>query len=178
MKKVLLINGSNRIGNTDYILRTIHERIKNSELISLRDKNIEYCRGCLACHKSNRCVINDDMNETISHIVDCDLIIFGVPNYFDNVSGLFKNFIDRLHSLYKSEELANRRIIFIYVGGGNEEGTKNVLHQSVSGFIKYLKLNLMREYSFKALYPKDMENQKEKLQDVIKEIEDLIGELQ
>jgi len=170
MKKILLINGSNRIGNTNYILKNINENIKNSELVSLKEKNIEYCRGCLACHKIDRCVINDDINEIITKIIDSDLIIFGVPNYFDNVSGLFKNFMDRLHPLYKSELIADKKIIFIYVGGGGEDGTMTELHQSVSGFIKYLKLNLIKEYSFKALVHNDIINQKEKVQKMIEEI--------
>ena len=100
MKKILLISGSNRIGNTNYILKMINENIENSELILLKEKNIEYCKGCLACHNIEYCVLDDDINEIISKIIDSDLIIFGVPNYFDNVSGLFKNFMDRLHPLY------------------------------------------------------------------------------
>ena len=31
----------------------------------------------------------------IDKLVSSKLIIFGVPIYFDNVTGLFKNFIDR-----------------------------------------------------------------------------------
>lgn len=173
MKKILLISGSNRIGNTNYILKMINENIENSELILLKEKNIEYCKGCLACHNIEYCVLDDDINEIISKIIDSDLIIFGVPNYFDNVSGLFKNFMDRLHPLYKSELIANKKIIFIYVGGGNEEGTKTELHNSVRGFIKYLKVNLIKEYSFKALHNNDIIDQKEKIQKIIKEIKSI-----
>lgn len=173
MKKILLISGSNRIGNTNYILKMINENIENSELILLKEKNIEYCKGCLACHNIEYCVLDDDINEIISKIIDSDLIIFGVPNYFDNVSGLFKNFMDRLHPLYKSELIANKKIIFIYVGGGDEKGTKTELHNSVSGFIKYLKVNLIKEYSFKALHNNDINDQKEKIQKIIKEIKSI-----
>lgn len=177
MKKILLINGSNRLGNTNFILETLSEKIKNSELLLLKEKRIEYCKGCLICHQLNRCIINDDINDIIDKLIDYDLLIFGVPNYFDNVSGLFKNFIDRLHPLYKSGRLANKKVIFIYVGGGREEGTKNELHQATKGFIKYLKLNLIEEYSFKALNLQDMLNQEEKIQNMLKEIKNVIDEL-
>ena len=170
MEKILLISGSNRIGNTNYILKMLNGKMENSELLLLKDKNIEYCRGCLACHKINHCIINDDINNIITKIINSDLIIFGIPNYFDNVSGLFKNFMDRLHPLYKSELIANKKVIFIYVGGGAEEGTKKELHYSVSGFIKYLKLNLIKEYSFKALVHNDIINQQEKVKEMIEEI--------
>ena len=103
MKKILLISGSNRNGNTNYLLKQIEQKIDNTELILLSKCNIEYCKGSLACHKIDKCVIKDDINEIINKIKEADLIIFGVPNYFDNVSGLFKNFMDRLHPLYKCE---------------------------------------------------------------------------
>ena len=171
MKNILLINGSNRIGNTNYILEKINEKIDGSELIVLREKNLEYCRGCLACHKIDHCIINDDINSIIKKIIESDLIVFGVPNYFDNVSGLFKNFMDRLHPLYKSELAVNKKVIFIYVGGGNEDGTMEELHQSTNGFVKYLKLNLIKEYSFKALNSKDITNEQGKIEKIIEEIQ-------
>jgi len=170
MKNILLINGSNRIGNTNYILEKVNEKIDGSELILLREKNLEYCRGCLACHKIDHCIINDDINSIIKKIIESDLIVFGVPNYFDNVSGLFKNFMDRLHPLYKSELVVNKNVIFIYVGGGNEDGTMEELHQSINGFVKYLKLNVIKEYSFKALNSKDITNEQDKIEKIIEEI--------
>jgi len=170
MTKVLLISGSNRRGNTEYILKKFQEKLEKSELILLKDKNIKYCEGCLACHNIQHCIINDDINEIINKIINSDLIIFGVPNYFDNVSGLFKNFMDRLHPLYKSNLAENKKVIFIYVGGGNESGTKKELRNSVKGFVKYLKLNVIHEYSFKALKNNDIIKQQDKLQEMINEI--------
>jgi len=170
MKKVLLINGSNRVGNINYLFNVFNEKIENSELILLKDKRIEYCICCLACHNNSKCILDDDINQIIMKIVDADLVIFGVPNYFDNVSGLFKNFIDRLHPLYKSKLIANKKVIFIYVGGGNPEGTKISLHNGVLGFIKYLKLNVIKEYSFKALNSKDIITEQDKLQKMADEI--------
>lgn len=173
MEKVLLINGSNRVGNINYLFNVFNEKIENSELILLKDKRIEYCIGCLACHNNSRCIIDDDINQIIMKIVDADLVIFGVPNYFDNVSGLFKNFIDRLHPLYKSELIVNKKVIFVYVGGGNEEGTMKELHQSVKGFVKYLKMDVIKEYSFKALNSNDIKYQVEKINEIIDEIKSL-----
>lgn len=174
MTKVVLINGSNRIGNTNYLLKRISDKIDDTEMISLRDKRIEYCRGCLACHNVNRCIIEDDVNEIINKLVEADLIIFGVPNYFDNVSGLFKNFVDRLHPLYKSELIANKKVIFVYVGGGNEDGTKEELHHSVKGLIKYLKLDVIKEYSYRALNINDIKNQEDKIYEMIEDLKSVL----
>ena len=114
------------------------------------------------------------MEEIINKIIEADLIIFGVPNYFDNVTGLFKNFMDRLHPLYKSELIKNKKVIFIYTGGGNEEGTKEEMQKAVYGLIKYLKLDILKEYSYKALNVHDVREQNDKINKMIKEIEEKI----
>ena len=174
MPKIVMISGSNRKGNTEYILNRLNKYIKNSEIILLKDKNIEYCRGCLACHNVDRCVINDDINCIIDKLVEAELIIFGVPNYFDNVSGLFKNFMDRLHPLYKNKQLENKKVIYIFVGGGEENGTKEELHQAIKGFSKYLSLDIMDEFSFQALNILDIKEQNSKIKDIANKINSMV----
>lgn len=174
MNEVVLISGSNRTGNTEYILNKINTELDNSNLILLKDKKIDYCRGCLACHYKDKCIINDDINDIIEILINSQLIIFGVPNYFDNVSGLFKNFIDRLHPLYKSEKLKNKKVIFIYVGGGNADGTQRKLHQSIEGFIKYLNIDIKAEFSVKALKADDMKSQENKISEIITKIKEIL----
>ncbi len=174
MSKVILISGSNRIGNTYYILNRLNKHIENSELILLKDKDIEYCKGCLACHHINRCVIKDDINYIIDQLIKSQLIIFGIPNYFDNVSGLFKNFMDRLHPLYKSKQLKDKKVIFIFVGGGEENGTKRELHQAIKGFSKYLSLDIKNEFSFKALNIDEIKKQEEKIEEIANDIKQYI----
>lgn len=166
MAKIIMVSGSNRKGNTDYILNRLNKYVEDSEIILLKNKNIEYCRGCLACHNVDRCVINDKINNIIDKLVESELIIFGVPNYFDNVSGLFKNFMDRLHPLYKNKQLENKKVIYIFVGGGEENGTKEELHQSIKGFSKYLSLDIIDEFSFQALNVSDAKEQNSKIEKI------------
>lgn len=170
MNKIVLISGSNRKGNIEYILSAIKEQILESELILLRNKKIDFCKGCLRCHQVPSCILQDDMSMIIEKIKEAKLVVFGIPNYFDNVSGLFKNFIDRLHPLYKSEELKNKKVIFIFVGGGKEEGTMKSLKESVHGFIKYLQLEVEKEFSFKALNSNDMKQKKKEIEEIIEYI--------
>ena len=174
MPKVLLISGSNRKGNTEYILTKLNEVIDDSALILLSNRNIDNCKGCLYCQNNDSCIINDDINSIIDILLQSEMIIFGVPNYFDNVSGLFKNFMDRLHPLYKSKLLENKKVIFIYVGGGEELGTKEELHKATNGFVKYLGLNLLEEFSFKALNAGDVKEQDDKIKDMVDKINNYI----
>ena len=174
MSHVILISGSNRSGNTEWILNKLNEQIEDSELILLKDRNIEYCKGCLACHHIDRCVIKDDINPIIDKLVEAETIIFGVPNYFDNVTGLFKNFMDRLHPLYKSKQLKDKKVIFIFVGGGEENGTKEELHNAIKGFSKYLSLDIKKEFSFKALNIGEIKEQEERVKRMCTEIKSLV----
>lgn len=173
MARVLFISGSNRKGNTEYLLSRLKKEIKDSELLLLRKEKIEFCKGCLYCHRKDECIIKDNMNAILDKIVEAEYIIFGVPNYFDNVSGLFKNFIDRLHPLYKSEKIKGKKVIFLFVGGGKISGTASVMHESIKGMVKYLKLDVEKEYSLQTLNINDMKNKEKEIISIIKEIQEI-----
>lgn len=159
-QKILFISGSPRNGNTNFLLSNIYEAIDtpHKELILLKDKDIKFCKGCLACHSRPKCAINDDMENILTKMIKADLFVIGTPNYFENISGMMKNFIDRCHPLYKNKLLKDKKIIFVFVGGGESKGTKKFLNFSIFGFVKHLKLNLIGSYAFQALNIRDLNN--------------------
>ncbi|MBU0722602.1 flavodoxin family protein [Patescibacteria group bacterium] len=164
MTKILLISGSPRKGNTDFVLSKIFDGIKNEkELIFLKDKNIQHCTGCLSCHDKPECVIDDDMTQIRAKILGSDIIVIGTPNYFGNISGLLKDFVDRTHPFYKTEALKDKKVILIMVGGGEIEASQKYLDHTTHGFVKYLKLNLIGSYCFKALNPNDIKQNPESI---------------
>ncbi|MCX6789437.1 MAG: flavodoxin family protein [Candidatus Gribaldobacteria bacterium] len=124
MAKFLLVSGSPRSGNTELILKKIFEALpKEKELILLRQKNINHCKGCLSCDKLKKCVQRDDMQAIYPKMQAADVLIIGSPNYFDNVSGLMKDFIDRTNPFYKTDKLKNKKAFFVVVGGGEVENS-------------------------------------------------------
>ena len=69
-KKIVLISGSPRKGNTDYILSNLYNLIScDKEIIYIRKKNIKHCKGCLNCYKNLPCSIKDDMAE-VAEIIE------------------------------------------------------------------------------------------------------------
>jgi len=158
--KVLFISWSPRKWNTNYILSKIYNSISlnQKEFISLKDYNINFCKGCLSCHKTNKCIISDDMKSVLQKMQESDIFIIWTPNYFDNVSWLIKNFIDRTHPFYKAETIANKKVIFIYVWWWEKKWTKKFLDLSFYWFVKYLKLKLVDSYTFQALDSNDIEH--------------------
>jgi multimeric flavodoxin WrbA len=172
--KILFISGSPRNGNTDFLFSKLYEAIdnENKQLILLKDKDIKFCRGCLFCHAKPSCAIKDDMEGILAEMTKADILIIGTPNYFDNVSGLMKSFMDRCHPLYKEKLLSGKKVILIFVGGGEIKGTKKYLNISFLGFVRYLKLKLIGSYAFQAL---DINELKEK--NVFREFDKIIRKI-
>lgn len=71
--------------------------------ISLRGRNIQFCRGCMACQKLGRCVISDDAAEISQKMHDADVIAFATPIYYYEMSGQMKTLLDRANCLYSSD---------------------------------------------------------------------------
>lgn len=102
--KFTIFNGSPRgkKGNTHFIVKEFSKGVEQAgaevENIFLVKKKIRPCRGCLTCwiKTPGICVINDDMAELIQKFDESDIVVFATPVYVDNVTGIMKNFMDRL----------------------------------------------------------------------------------
>jgi len=102
--KVLAIIGSPKgKGNTYEVVRRVEEKMRGAgdvefEYLFLRDVNLQPCRGCYICFDKgeDRCPLRDDRASIEERIQRADGVIFASPTYIMNVSGLMKNFIDRL----------------------------------------------------------------------------------
>lgn len=107
--KVIAISGSPRKGNTEWMLNKLLGRITENgaetELILLRKSDIKLCRGCLTCEEGGKnrkgvCKIKDDMNAIYPRLLGADCIVFTTPAYFELISGLLKNFLDRTVAIW------------------------------------------------------------------------------
>lgn len=157
MKKVLLVLGSNRDFYNYKILKEIEKEVDNAKLIKLSDYKLEYCRGCLACDKLAKCVIDDDLKKIVDLMVASDVIVFAIPNYFGGMSGFFRNFMDRLHYMYKRSVLKSKEIVFIYTGAlENDSITMEEMTHSTKNIEKYLEMNVIKRYSFSSRKELDM----------------------
>ncbi len=107
-KKVLIISSSLRKGGNSEMLAKEFEKgalkaDNKVEIVSLRDKSIGFCRGCLACLKLGKCVIGDAAVEIAEKIKSADVLVFATPVYYYSVSGQLKTMLDRANPLYDSD---------------------------------------------------------------------------
>ncbi|MBR4626891.1 MAG: flavodoxin family protein [Ruminococcus sp.] len=108
MKKVLVISSSLRKNsNSEWLAVSFAEGAKSAgnevEIISLRDKEIKFCIGCLACQKTQRCFMHDDADVIREKMLHADVLVFATPIYYYEISGILKTMLDRANPLYSSD---------------------------------------------------------------------------
>jgi multimeric flavodoxin WrbA len=170
--KILGIMGSPRKGgNTEGLLDVaLEEAKKNGAIVSevsLRDKKIAPCNGCLKCTKTGICVIKDDMQEIYAKMIESDGIIWATPVYFWSMTSLTKIMMDRTYSLlFPKLQLANKvgGIILVAAMRGCVN-TANIFHM-------YFSYNHMffAEFSWGYAREKGAVKQDEFAQNLVKEM--------
>ena len=133
-KKVLVISTSLRTNANSEILaketvRGAKDAGHNVEFISLKDKEIKFCKGCMACQKIGKCVINDDANEITAKMKEADVIVWTTPVYYYEMSGQMKTLIDRANSLYAT----GFNFKDVYVITTSADGSDNVVQTVLTG---------------------------------------------
>jgi len=100
--KVLLFNGSpHEKGCTftalEEIAKTLKEEGGDSEIYQIGTGAITPCRGCGACRKLGKCVVNDDgVNAFVDYAADFDGFVFGSPVHYASASGAITAFLDKV----------------------------------------------------------------------------------
>lgn len=105
------------------------------ELVSLRDKQIFFCRGCFACLRLGRCVIKDDAPAIVEKMHDADVIAFASPIYYYEMSGQMKTLLDRANSLFDSD-YAFKQVYLLTAAAENEEQVPENAIRGLSGWVE------------------------------------------
>ncbi len=134
MKKVLIISTSLRAGsNSEIAAKEVEKGAKEAgnavEFVSLKDKNIAFCKGCLACQKLGKCIINDDANAITDKIANSEVIVWATPIYYYEMSGQMKTMIDRANSLFSRDNKFKE----VYLVTTSEEESSHVNEGALKG---------------------------------------------
>ena len=106
---LLAIVGSARKGKAtdtlvDKAIEGVQSKSPNCDVTKLHliDRDIQYCRNCLACRDSNTqapvadCIINDDMSVIREDVLQSDALIFGTPVHMGYATGVMMTFLERI----------------------------------------------------------------------------------
>ncbi|WP_291723698.1 flavodoxin family protein [Bernardetia sp.] len=102
MKTVIVQGSSRKYGNTNKIVNYLQEKL-DCDFIDLKG----YSFSGYDYEGRNR---NDDFLPLMREIVEYDLIIFATPVYWYAMSGLMKNFFDRITDCLKIEKETGRKL--------------------------------------------------------------------
>lgn len=102
--KITAFNGSPRAerGNTHVMVEAFlagaREAGAETDNVFLAKKKIAPCIACYACWMKTpgKCAQRDDMDELLDKVIASDVVVFATPVYVDNVTGVMKDFMDRL----------------------------------------------------------------------------------
>lgn len=139
-KNILVISTSPRKGGNsetlaDAFIRGANESGHATEKICLYDKTIGFCKGCLACLKSHRCVIHDDADDIAQKMSTADVLVFATPIYYYEMCGQMKTMLDRANPLYDSD-YQFREVYLLAAAAETEESAMDGAVKGLSGWIE------------------------------------------
>lgn len=107
-KKVVVLSTSLRTNsNSESLAKSFVDGAKDSgnevKYISLKNKDIRFCIGCLACKKTGHCVIKDDVADIMNSVLEANVVVWATPIYYYEMSGQMKTLIDRLNPMYSKD---------------------------------------------------------------------------
>ncbi len=151
--KILSICGSPRKGNSEAILNRLKQLFKKNgvenEIILLREKNVQRCKGCVEyCNRNLKCCQKDDVAEIMKKMLKADGYVFALPNYFAMPPGLFKDFIDKCSIFYTAQtDLSSKKVAVISVGTDLTNIKENV-RNIAENFCRTLKMRVVATGAF------------------------------
>ena len=138
-KRILVISTSPRKGGNsetlaDEFVRGARDAGNDVEKITLYDKTIGFCRGCLTCQSTHRCVIRDDADAIAQKMLRADVIAFATPIYYYNMCGQMKTLLDRANPLF-SANYQFRDVFLLAAAAEEDEHTVDGAVTGLQGWI-------------------------------------------
>jgi len=177
--KILAINGSHRKGNTEAMLKKILDGARENgamiELVNLRDRKIEVCKSCMGCENTGSCRIQDDFPHIFEKLARADIVVLGSPNYFNNVTAVMKNFIDRMNAHWQDERLKGKKVVLAMPGGQGKESREAGM-QAFEQFPKICKMQVIEKMTEQLDLPQEAQKNEEIMQKCFELGERLAGQ--
>lgn len=127
----------------------------------MNDYDIKMCQGCKFCFDKGEefCPLNDDRNVLLAKLEKSDGVIFASPNYAFGVSGVMKNFIDRIAYIFHRPRFFGKTYTVV-VTQGVFGGSKILKYLQTTGL--NLGFNLVKGVCITSLEPMS-DSQEEKM---------------
>ena len=140
-KLILGISGSPRKQATEHVLsealNTMEEKGYETEIFTVRGKDIGPCKNCDYCLRKKECLLKDDMYQLYPLFKDVKGIIMATPIYNGGVSAQIKAVMDRTRAAaaVDIDFLKHKVGMAIAVGGDRVGGQELAIQQIMTFYI-------------------------------------------
>ena len=143
IKNIVVLDGGPRnakLSKTTLMVDSFIEGAKhagaNVETFKLKNYEINHCTGCYTCWTKTpgECIFKDDMTMLRKKYREADLVVFASPLYIFNVTGIMKDFMDRLLPIMKPYMLLDEKGYIMHPDRFPEKGEQGFVVFSASGF--------------------------------------------
>lgn len=136
---ILGVCGSPRARTTEYVLREtlrmLEERGFETELFTVKGKQIGFCTHCDYCLRKEGCVIQDDMQRLYPLLREAEGFIFASPVYNGGISAQIKAVMDRTRALLAADLNVFRDKVGMAIAiGGDRAGGQELAIQQIMTF--------------------------------------------
>jgi len=138
---ILGICGSPRKQATEHVLtEALNMLVKmgfETELFTVRGKNIGFCQHCDYCLRNKECKLKDDMYELYPLLRKADGLVIATPVYNGGISGQTKTVMDRCRALFATDKnvLKYKAGMAIAVGGDRAGGQELAIQQIMNFYV-------------------------------------------
>ncbi|WP_299846394.1 flavodoxin family protein [uncultured Roseovarius sp.] len=144
MNRVACLLGSPRAGgNSDLLAKAFCDEVARNggvvEWFPLRDLRFKGCVSLRHCKSGGEtCGLKDDLNPVLEAVAAADIVVVATPIYFCNISGLFKQALDRFFSFFVPDYVTaaepsrlgrGKAFVLVQVQGEGAERYGNLLDQ-------------------------------------------------
>ncbi len=166
MAKILTINASPvKNSSTGILLEKVADGIKEklfgpveNKVVILNDLKILPCQACGESPEPNYCLFKDDIYPLYEYLINCDIVLFGSPVYFETVSAQAKLFIDRCNCLRPPDfdgktdthfkKVISRKKLGAIVLSGGQNDQFECARRVIAGFFKWIRVSNIGTISY------------------------------
>jgi len=143
IKNIVVFDGgprNSKYSKTTFMVDNFIEGAKNAganvEIFKLKNYEIKHCTGCYTCWTKTpgECIFKDDMTMLRKKYREADLVVFASPLYIFNVTGIMKDFMDRLLPVLQPHMLLDENGYIKHPDRFPENGEQGFVVFSAAGF--------------------------------------------
>jgi multimeric flavodoxin WrbA len=158
MPNILILSGSPiEGGSTDILLNEVARGIVEEasspaevEFVRLNDYQFVPCQACGKSPEPDYCFFHDAIYPFYDKLINCEIVLFGSPVYFDSVSAQSKAFIDRCNCLrppnfdnyngFPFKKIIGKKRLGGMVIVGGHRGEFECARKVIAGFFKWAEI--------------------------------------